>query len=206
MKILGIELEIKGKVSSHSPLLLVSNHSSYLDIIIISSIYPVCFVAKEEIGKWFFFGFLARMQNTIFINRSNFRSLESVQRLDNQIGNKFATVLFPEATTGTGKNILSFKSSLFKVFETSNTIGLQNLSLCYTHINSMPVDNRNRVYLSWYGDMSMVGHLRRFLNLSSVNVKIVVNPLFATSDLNRKEISLMSRKQIVKSHLSSLKA
>ena len=70
----------------------------------------------------------------------------------------------------------------------------------------MPIDNRNRVYLSWYGDMSMVGHLRRFLNLSSVNVKIVVNPLFATSDLNRKEISLMSRKQIVKSHLSSLKA
>ena len=206
IKILGVKLEVKGEVSKHCPLLLAANHSSYLDIIILSTIFPVCFIAKEEISEWPFFGFLAKMQNTIFINRSNFKSLESVRKLNNQIDNQFATVLFPEATTGTGKNILNFKSSLFKIFEDTDTIGLQNISLCYTHMNSMPIDNRIRAFLSWYGDMSMLGHLRSFLSISSVKVKVIINPLFNTTDLNRKEISLMSRNQIALSHFKSLKA
>ena len=58
LKVLGIKLSLKGKPSDLTPLVLIGNHSTYLDIIILSSVMPVCFVAKSEIKSWFFFGFL----------------------------------------------------------------------------------------------------------------------------------------------------
>ena len=65
---------------THKPLILVGNHSSYLDIIILGSILPACFVAKSEIRGWFFFGFLAKLQSSIFIDRRNLRTLESLKK------------------------------------------------------------------------------------------------------------------------------
>ena len=84
LKILGIKLYLKGKPSDLKPLILVGNHSSYLDIIILSSVFPICFVAKSEIKSWFFFGFLAKMQNSIFIDRRNLRTLESLKKVSDR--------------------------------------------------------------------------------------------------------------------------
>ena len=142
LKILGIKLYLKGKPSDLKPLILVGNHSSYLDIIILSSIFPICFVAKSEIKSWFFFGFLAKLQNSIFIDRRNLRTLESLKKVSDSLSGQFATIIFPEGTTNDGKKILKFRTSLFKIFEDNPTLRLQNFSLCYTHINNMPVDNR----------------------------------------------------------------
>ena len=59
--ILGVKIKVRGSVSKKKPLILVGNHISYLDILILGSLYPICFIAKHEIKNWFFFGFLARM-------------------------------------------------------------------------------------------------------------------------------------------------
>ena len=69
LKILGVKVKLIGKKTSIRPLKLAGNHSSYIDIIILGSIMPICFIAKQEIKSWFLFGFLAKMQNTIFIIR-----------------------------------------------------------------------------------------------------------------------------------------
>ena len=69
LKILGIKVKLIGKNAGVRPLILAGNHTSYLDIIILGSIMPICFIAKDDIKHWFLFGFLAKMQNTIFINR-----------------------------------------------------------------------------------------------------------------------------------------
>jgi len=137
---LGVKLSLKGKPSNHKPLILIGNHCSYLDIIILGSILPTCFVAKSEIRGWFFFGFLAKLQNSIFIDRRNFRTLESLKKVSKSLSGQFATIIFPEGTTNNGKNVLKFRTSLFKVFENNPTLGLQNFSLCYTHINNMPLE------------------------------------------------------------------
>ena len=75
LKILGIKVKLIGKKTSIRPLILAGNHTSYIDIIILGSIMPICFIAKQEIKSWFLFGFLAKMQNTIFIKRKNFKTL-----------------------------------------------------------------------------------------------------------------------------------
>ena len=196
--VLGIKVNKIGEITRLRPLVLIGNHTSYLDIIVLGSLMPISFVAKEEIRGWFLFGFLAKMQNTIFIKRKNYKTLESIVKINENINNNFALVLFPEGTTSSGKKILNFKTSLFNLFEGDSTLRLQNFSLCYTHVNTMPIDNRVRPQISWYGDMNMISHLTNLLKLSCINVTVVMHPVFSTKNLNRKEISKFSHVQIKK--------
>ena len=72
---------------------------------------------------------------------------------------------------------------------------MQNFSLCYTHVNDMPIDNRTRPQISWYGDMNIVTHLYNFLKLQSVNATLVLHPVMSLEGLDRKKISISSIKQ-----------
>ena len=157
---------------------------------------PICFIAKNEIKSWILFGFLAKLQNTIFIKRKNIKTLESIKNINKDLDSESAIVLFPEGTTNSGKKVLNFKSSLFNLFENNNTLRLQNFSLCYTHVNNMPIDNRTRPQISWYGDMNIITHLLNFLKLSSVNATVVLHPAMSIKGLDRKAISMSSIKQV----------
>ena len=198
LKILGIRLSIKGKPSERKPLILIGNHCSYLDIIILGSVLPVCFVAKSEIKGWFLFGTLASLQNSIFIDRRNFKALDSLKKISKNLSSNFAITIFPEGTTNNGKRVLKFRASLFKIFEDDPTLGLQNFSLCYTHINSMPIDNRMRPNIAWYGEMSLITHLKKLLNYSSIGAKLQFHPTIVPHGVTRKIISEESREQVIK--------
>ena len=198
LKILGIRLSIKGRPSDRKPLILIGNHCSYLDIIILGSVLPVCFVAKSEIKGWFLFGTLASLQNSIFIDRRNFKALDSLKKISKNLSSNFAIIIFPEGTTNNGKRVLKFRASLFKVFEDDPTLGLQNFSLCYTHINSMPLDNRMRPNIAWYGEMNLITHLKRLLNYSSIGAKLQFHPSIVPHGVTRKIISEESREQVIK--------
>ena len=82
LKLLGVKVKLIGEKTSLRPLILAGNHTSYIDIIILGSLMPICFIAKQEIKSWFLFGFLAKMQNTIFIKRKNFKTLENIKNIN----------------------------------------------------------------------------------------------------------------------------
>ncbi len=66
--LLGTRVECHGTIPRSG--LLVSNHLSYLDIIVFSSIQPCLFVAKSEVARWPLFGWLARAAGSVFVNRN----------------------------------------------------------------------------------------------------------------------------------------
>ena len=82
-RIFGIKIKTVGKVSVNFPILLISNHASYLDIIILGSLFKTSFVAKSEVAKWPLFGILAKLQNTIFIDRK-ISSLKIRQKISSE--------------------------------------------------------------------------------------------------------------------------
>ncbi len=67
--LIGVRIHEIGARSTTSPVLILSNHVSWLDICVISALTPVVFVAKREVAGWPMLGWLARLQRTIFINR-----------------------------------------------------------------------------------------------------------------------------------------
>ncbi len=70
LKIMDINVEVVGTPTSHVPCIFCSNHSSYLDIVVLGSLMPIAFVAKKDVAAWPFFGFLAKLQSTVFIDRT----------------------------------------------------------------------------------------------------------------------------------------
>src|SRR5690606_24235448 len=68
-RILGFEVHTHGRRSEARPTLFAANHISWIDIVVLSSLFPVSFVAKSEVGLWPFFGTLARLQRTVFVER-----------------------------------------------------------------------------------------------------------------------------------------
>ena len=94
--------------------LLVSNHLSYLDIVVLSSIRPCVFVAKRDVARWPLFGWLAHAAGTIFVDRERRFSTEFVNGIHEAIAAGLPVVLFPEGTSSDGSTVLPFKSALLE--------------------------------------------------------------------------------------------
>src|SRR5262249_40072572 len=95
--VLGIRVRTRGSMPSSG--LLVSNHLSYLDIIVLSSIRPCVFVAKCDVARWPLFGWLARAAGTIFVDRDRrFCGTKAIDLIRQAIAGGSLVVLFPEGT------------------------------------------------------------------------------------------------------------
>ena len=95
--------------------LLASNHLSYLDVVVLSSIRPCVFVAKRDVATWPFFGWLAHAAGTIFVDREHrLSSMAVVSLIREAIACGSVVVLFPEGTSTDGSALLPFKSTLLE--------------------------------------------------------------------------------------------
>ena len=93
--------------------LFVSNHLSWLDIMLIAGATGAAFVSKEEVARWPVFGWLARLNNTIFVSRANRHGVKSqADALRSALATGQPVALFPEGTTAGGEEVLPFRASL----------------------------------------------------------------------------------------------
>src|ERR1700684_3369064 len=99
-RLFGIRLIVIGKPVQDRGVLMLANHTSYLDILVLSGAARVSFVAKKEVNSWPFFGTLARMQETVFVERDR-RSQTGAARdtIRRRVMDGDALVLFPEGTS-----------------------------------------------------------------------------------------------------------
>jgi 1-acyl-sn-glycerol-3-phosphate acyltransferase len=162
-------LDIKTQVEGQPPMcgLVVSNHLSYLDIIIISATVPCFFVAKMEIGSWPFFGRAARSGGTIFLDRS---SLESAMTVAEQITERLKlpvpVLLFPEGTSTDGAQVLRFHSRLI---DPATSTGAPITAAAVRYVIDGGVEERE---LCWYGDEGFVEHLWKVLGAKGFSAQL----------------------------------
>ncbi|MGL4438855.1 MAG: lysophospholipid acyltransferase family protein, partial [Bosea sp. (in: a-proteobacteria)] len=114
----GIQTIVHGAPVREGGVLFVSNHVSYLDIPVLGAQITAAFVAKSEVAKWGFFGWIADIGRTVYVDREQ-RGRASEQR--DQIVERLAAgadvILFPEGTNSDGVAVLPFKSALFAATE-----------------------------------------------------------------------------------------
>src|SRR6266516_123787 len=109
-RVMGIRVTTRGSMPLSG--LLVSNHLSYLDVLVLSSIRPCVFVAKRDVSAWPLFGWLARAAGTIFVDREHRLSSSAVVDLVRAtLASGSVVVLFPEGTSSDGSTVLPFKSA-----------------------------------------------------------------------------------------------
>ena len=113
LRAFGIRPIVHGEVPTQG--LVVANHLSYLDIVILSARMPCFFVSKAEISRWPYFGEAARSGGTIFIDRKSRASTAEVARqIADRLSLPVPVLLFPEGTSSDGAQVLRFHSSLFE--------------------------------------------------------------------------------------------
>jgi 1-acyl-sn-glycerol-3-phosphate acyltransferase len=201
LRLLGFELAVRGKMASPSPVLFVSNHTSYLDISILGALIPGSFVAKHEVADWPLFGVLAKLQRTVFVNRSVGRH---VAHHRNEMAERLAAggnlILFPEGTSDDGTRILPFKSAFLAAAAEPREGRLpliQPVSIAYTKLDGMPMGKALRPFYAWYGDMELFPHLWRALGLGIATVEVQFHePVTAAQFATRRALADYCRAKI----------
>jgi len=175
----GIRIERHGVPLANGPLLIAANHSSWLDIIVMSALAPLSFVAKSEVATWPFFSLLAKLQRTVFVRRDR-RSDAGRQRnaIAERLKNGERLVLFPEGTSSDGNRVLPFNSALFGAAEPSiagAAVPVQPIAVTYARLLGLPIGRRQRHKFAWYGDMELVPHLWNALGEGPIDVVVYIH-------------------------------
>lgn len=188
-KCLGTKVIVRGQISEHKPTLFVCNHISYVDILILS-ILPGRFVAKQEVKKWPLVGHLATLQNTLYIERKRQAIDEGTKLLEAPLKNGENLILFPEGTTTDNCRVLPFKSSFFDL-ATKNDLWVQPVSIAYVGLNGMPMPHIFRKECGWFSEkIELMPHLWFITQLGRVQAVITLHePLKSSEFRSRKELA-----------------
>ena len=191
--IVGFKIVQTGTISPDRPLLFAINHSSWLDITVFGSLTPVAYVAKQEVAAWPVFGLFARLQRTVFVERTRQRTAghrdDIMQRLD--AGERIG--LFPEGTSSDGNRVLPFKSAFFAVADhriDGKPLSVQPVSIAYVGVNGLPIGRNGRPTFAWYADMDLAPHLWGVLSGGSLTVSVQFHPeVTIDAFASRKELA-----------------
>ncbi len=170
--------------------LVVSNHLSYLDVLVISSLLPSAFITSVELKHAFLLGALTRFGGCIFVERRKPAGLKrEIEEIVRVLGEGFPVVLFPEGTTSSGDRVQPFKNALFDAAISART-DILPLCLRYTKIDGTDLTVRNRDSVFYYGGATFFRHLPRFLALKSVEVDVMPQEAIGVrGHASRKELA-----------------
>ena len=161
---LGIALEIRGQPPILGPVLLVSNHISWLDIPVMHAARHCRFVSKSDIKDWPLVGTLATAAGTLYIERSSRRdALRVVHLMRDALLAGEVLAVFPEGTTGDGLSVLPFHANLLQAALSANAqaqpVGLRFIDKASGQASHAP---------SYVGDETLLGSIWRTLCASPI--------------------------------------
>ena len=176
--LLGVRVRVVGAPMNAHPLLIVANHASWLDISVITSAAPVVFVAKREIASWPFFGLLAKLQRSVFVDRERRHKTGEVNaEIAQRLAEGDPVVLFGEGTSSDGNRVLPFRTALIgaardalAAAEHVQQVWIQPLSVAYVSHQGLPMGRQGRPFAAWYGDMDLIPHLSEIGKRGAIDV------------------------------------
>jgi 1-acyl-sn-glycerol-3-phosphate acyltransferase len=181
-RLFGIRVTVLGRPIQSRGVLMVANHTSYFDILVFSAAARISFVAKHEVARWPLFGTLARLQETVFIERAKrSQTVEARDLMRKRLLEGDALVLFPEGTSDDGNRVLPFKSALLGAAELElgtdaqgrvRHVPIQPVSIAYVGLHGLPMSRDMRPLIAWYGDMDLVPHLWEALRTGPFEVVV----------------------------------
>ncbi len=204
LKILGIKVE---EIDDSDPLpfgvthreghLVVSNHLSYLDILVLASLRPMLFVTSNEIRDSGFLGYLAKAGGCHFVERRNRDQIQrEVAEIAASLSEGLNVAVFPEATSTNGAQVLPFKVALMDAAIVSGR-PLQPFCLNYREIAGRPIGVDNRDEICWYGDMTFFNHLANVARRGDMRVAVTkLSQIHVKPQSDRKSLAAEAYNQI----------
>jgi lyso-ornithine lipid O-acyltransferase len=196
LRAVGVQVEVSGEPPTQG--LLLSNHLSYLDILVYSSIVPVAFVSKAEVSDWPMIGRFARFCGTIFIRRQQRgNSLGANAQISKYLHAGVPVLLFPEGTTTAGKEVLRFHASMLQPAVDAAA------DVCPSALGYELPQGNPEFEVCWWGDMTLAPHVLNLLKKKEIRAKVSFGfpmPAFG----HRKEVADQLRHSVLKLRAASI--
>lgn len=206
-KLLGLEISLANpeawKSLEQENFLVISNHVSYLDIPILTSVMPFLFITSHEMRKTPVIGQITQLGGSLFTDRQKFTGIRGeIENFAQFLLDGFNIILFPEATSTNGKELRKFRKSLFQVaIEAQKPL----LPICIKYLTNdgEPITDKNRDNLYWYGDMPFLPHFWRLIKTKKTEIEItILDRIEVTSESDRKDISDQAYAQMSEKYYS----
>ena len=194
MRGMGIEIDFVGRFPERGS--VISNHLSYVDIVVFAALHPCVFVAKAEIAAWPVVGWMTTMSGTVYVARGHGGSAMKARRgMQDTVDAGLPVVFFPEGTTTNGRQMLKFHSGLLA----QAMLGGGPVTAAHVRY-SLVADNGPGVSVAddvcYWGNRNMLAHIFKFLGLRGVRaeVRFADGPIAFSSDgVHRKLAAVEAR-------------
>lgn len=202
-KLLGLRIRVIGKragsvggararARGERPVIYISNHSSWLDVLVLGTLLPSVFVAKGDIEKWPIMGLVSKIGRTIFVSRQRSTTGRERDQMIRRMVEGDNLVLFPEGTSSDGSRVLPFMSAFFAiaklprlrdgeksqlpvVYAPGMSPIIQPVSIVYDKLEGLPVARLRRPVFAWYGDMDLGPHLWQLVQWQTSQATVVLH-------------------------------
>lgn len=194
--ILNIKITVVGDEGNleRGGYVIIANHMSYVDGIVLGSLYPIVFVSKKEVRSWPIVGQWNVLSGSIFIDRQHRAKVGAlVAEMKGKLQQEANILLFPEGTSTNGERLLPFQTVPLAAPLRNRSV-IVPVTLAYKSIDDQPVNKTNRDLIYWYGDMEFMTHFWKLLALRSIEVIVTVQPKiecfrYADNSAGRKKLA-----------------
>jgi 1-acyl-sn-glycerol-3-phosphate acyltransferase len=195
LRVLGIRVlsrrtRRKGIRQRRPHYLIIANHLTYVDILVVASLMPSVFITSVELKQTFPLGVFAWLGGCLFVERRSPAGLKrEIREIEQVLSGGTSVVLFPEGTTSNGETVRPFKNSLITAVIRTGT-NILPVCLRYRAVNGQPVNRENRDSVYYYGGTTFFEHLPRLLALKTIDVEcFMLQPISTHQHHSRKDLA-----------------
>ena len=192
LQILQVDVEVQGALPELGAKLVVANHVSWLDILVLQSLLPGVFVAKAEVRRWPLIGTMAQRCSTIFVERRSRTSARGmVDGALEAFDQGYSVIAFPEGTSTDGAGLAAFHANVFEG-AISAQISVLPVTLRYVDMHTgLPCKAA-----PFTGEMSLGFSLRKVMARSTIQACVHIGEAIRVQGQNRKSLSIQAHRQI----------
>lgn len=167
-KILNIKVNFEKSTGGSTPGLIVANHLSYVDVLILGSSHPALFITSQEIRETFLLGKICELAGCFFVERRREKMTPGTKATEmaimrKHLGHGHSVFLFPEGTSSDGSTVLPFKATFFQLAVDGK------LSISPVVLNYL---GESQKFVPWYGSMTFADHLFKLCTLKKIEVSV----------------------------------
>jgi 1-acyl-sn-glycerol-3-phosphate acyltransferase len=191
LKLLNVTVRVQGEPVQQGPMLVVLNHISWLDILVMLAAQPVRFVSKSEVKHWPLIGWLATNVGTLYIERA---SRKDAMRVVHQIAESLQAgrliAVFPEGTTSDGNQVLPFHANLLQAAISAGS-PIQPVALRF-----LEADGSLSLSPAYIDDDTLLSSIWRMLCAAPITASLDFLPPIPTGGSDRRAVALQLRNLI----------
>lgn len=185
LKLMRVKVKNLGEIDKSKNYYIVSNHLSYVDILVICTRMPSVFVTSMEMKKTPVLGQITDLAGCLYVERRNRSNISNeIKNIIEALQNGLNVTVFPESTSTNGEQVLPFKRSLYQSAIESG-VDVLPMTLNYTKLNNEKITTKNRDLVFWYDDMTFADHLYKLcMSASSLEVELKAHSPISSKEEN----------------------